>query len=293
MKKTIIIFAAMALHTATLVAQIPNNGFENWTSMGSYNDPDDWDNLNSVTNFSGIFTCTKGTPGSPGTAYIKLTSKTVTGMGVVPGVAATGILDPINMTASGFAYSARPQNLTGKWQYMAGSTADQGFISVILSQWNGTTNSRDTVAYAHYVLPGMVMSWANFTIPLTYKNGNNPDTAVIILSASGSTPVASSYLYIDNLAFSGSVAGMKDQSLVKNFHFYPNPATGIVEVAAELEKSAGAALQLFNMSGALLKEQTVTASGKTQLDVSHFSKGIYLLKITSGMATETKKLVIE
>ena len=54
--------------TLSAFAQIPNNGFENWSSAGSYNNPDSWGNLNSVTSVLSVYTCVKGTPGAVGTA---------------------------------------------------------------------------------------------------------------------------------------------------------------------------------------------------------------------------------
>lgn len=76
----------MAIST-TAFAQIPNSGFENWTTMGSYSNPDNWDQLNAMTNPNSVYTCVKGTPGNPGSSYIKLTSKTVGTMGVMHGLA--------------------------------------------------------------------------------------------------------------------------------------------------------------------------------------------------------------
>ena len=40
-----------------------------------------------------VYTCVKGTPGNPGTSYLKLVSKTVAGFGVVPGVAVCGTIN--------------------------------------------------------------------------------------------------------------------------------------------------------------------------------------------------------
>src|SRR5437667_42356 len=72
------------------------------------------------------------------------------------------------------------------------------------TKWNTATSKRDTIAFKNYALPGMVMSWGTFTIPLTYYSYATPDSAIIVLSASGTTPVVNSYLYVDNLAFSGT-----------------------------------------------------------------------------------------
>ncbi len=159
MKKTIQLSLALSLAYPVSYAQtIPNNGFENWTSMGSYNNVDSWSTLNDMTSTASTYTCVKGTPGNVGTAYIKLTTKTVIGMGVMPGVAFSGEFDYTTMQpTSGFAISTRPQSLSGKWQYMA-SGSDQGFIGVALTKWNSSMMMRDTVAYTYHDLQGMVMS---------------------------------------------------------------------------------------------------------------------------------------
>ena len=112
------------------------------------------------------YTCLKGTPGNVGTAYIKLVSKNVTGMGIMPGIAVSGELDQNTLQpVSGFPFTSRPQNLTGKWQYMA-SGSDQGYIACVLTKWNSAMSMRDTVAFSYHPLTGMAMSWANFSIPL-------------------------------------------------------------------------------------------------------------------------------
>jgi hypothetical protein len=164
MKKWLIIPLILVALADSIFAQIPNNGFENWTSMGSYYLPDGWGNLNPVTNPAGIYTCIKGTPGNPGNSYIKLVSQTVTGMGVVPGIAVSGVLNTTTLLPeSGFAYADRPTSLQGNWQFMASGT-DQGFIAVFLTKWNTLLNRRDTIAGASSPLHGMVMSWQSFEL---------------------------------------------------------------------------------------------------------------------------------
>jgi len=144
MKKITLLFTFSVL-LLSLGAQIPNAGFEDWTSMGSYNNPNDWGTLNDVTMIMSTFTCAKGSPGNPGSSYIKLTSKTVTGMGIVPGIALTGNVDIATLSLTGgFPYTSRPVSLAGNWQYMAFGS-DQGFIAVYLSKWNTASHSRDSV----------------------------------------------------------------------------------------------------------------------------------------------------
>jgi len=298
--KLLFIVAALSLTTAAF-AQIPNNSFENWTTVGSYSDPNSWSTLNATTNPLSIYTCTKGTGGASGggSAYLKLISKTVL-TAVVPAVATTGTINTTSYTVNGgFAYATRPQKLTGSWQYMAYG-GDQGFISVVLSKWNTTTNKRDTVAVAYNALPGMAMSWATFNISLIYLNGNNPDTAQIILSASGAngiSPVNNSYLYVDNMSFIGSVVGIENANHnISQFNLFPNPATDLINVNISFAKPSDLKIQLVDFTGKLVKEINagqVKNNFKTCISTSELAKGIYFLKVISGTSTEIKKVIIE
>ena len=297
MKKTILSIVAVALTSASLFAQIPNNGFENWTSMGSYSNPDGWDQLNNLTASASIYTCTKGTPGFVGTGYLKLVSKTV-GTNVAPGVAVSGLIDVGAMKPkSGFPYTGQPQKLTGSWQYMAGSTSDAGFISVILTKWNSTSMKRDTIAKANQVLSGMVMAWTTFNINLTYKSSALPDSAIIVLSASGTTPVANSYLYVDNLSFAGSVVGINTiDNYVSNINTYPNPASDNINVEFYAQKVSTIKLQLVDITGKLIKEINVgeiQGNYKHTINTTGISKGVYFLKVTANDAVEVKKIIIQ
>lgn len=116
MKKTLSFIVLFLLVINSAYSQIPNGGFENWTSMTTYDLPDGWATLNNKTAVQTMFTATKATPGNPGSSYMKLTSKTINGS-VVPGIAVCGKMDtPTMQPKSGFAYNMGPANFTGKWQ---------------------------------------------------------------------------------------------------------------------------------------------------------------------------------
>mgnify|MGYP001098817988 CR=1 FL=1 len=239
MKKTILSIAVMALTSGSLFAQIPNAGFENWSAVGTYSVPDGWGTLNNTTTLAGIYTVTKATPGSPGASYMKITSKTIA-TSVVGGIAVSGVLDSTTMMPkSGFAFNQRPANLTGKNQYMIYGSSP-GSLSVTLTRWDSGTNSRVIVASGNitHSPSAMAMAWTNFTIPLTYADGNNPDSCIIVLKASGSAPTNNDYLWVDNLAFSGVVTGIQNQeSLLSNVSVFPNPSAELINVNINLTLS--------------------------------------------------------
>ena len=296
MKKSILSIVAIATLSISAHSQIPNNGFEIWTSAGTYSNPASWDQLNSMTTGMSIYTCTKGTPGAVGTAYLKLISKTV-GSTVVPGVAVSGLIDVAAMKPkSGFPYTGQPQKLTGSWQYMA-SGADAGFIAVILTKWNSTLMKRDTIAKAKQTLSGMAMSWSVFNINLTYMSSAMPDSAMIVLSASGTTPVANSYLYVDNLSFSGSVTGINQvENVISNVSVFPNPTTDKINIELNVEKVSTIKFQLLDVVGKLVFESNVGSiqgTYKHTINTTGISKGTYFLKIIANDTSEIKKIIVE
>ncbi len=283
MKTRTILFLTVIFITNSVFAQIPNSGFENWTNPNGYNIPDNWGNLNPVTNSTGIYTCLKGTPGSPGTAYLRLISKAVTGMGVQPGIAVSGVLNTTTFQAvSGFAYADRPVSLKGKWQFMANGS-DKGYISLYLTKWDGALKMRDTIGEVKYPLPGMVMSWQSFTLPISYSSSEIPDSAIIILSASGTIPVAGSYLYVDNLSFFGSTIGLEEQSNQEGLMIFPNPViqNKLVVDCKNREVKADHA-DIMDLHGKVISRKEIkNQSFPVTVDVSNLHAGLYILRITS------------
>ncbi len=297
MKKLVFLFAAVTA-TMTAIAQIPNAGFETWTNTAGYNTPTGWDNLNATTNALSVYTCTKGTPGFVGSSYLQLTSKTVTGLGVAPGVAVSGLIDIANYAPkSGFPNTTRPVSLTGSWQYMAYGS-DAGSVTILLSKWNSTMMMRDTIAYATQTLSGMVMSWASFTIPLTYRSSSFPDSAMIILSASGTTPVNNSYLYVDDLAFAGSVpSGVTSlNSILNDVIVFPNPATTEISVGYSETEAGSMTINISDITGKIISSTTHNSTqGKNSVsfNTASFRKGIYMVTLVSDAGKHTEKIVIE
>lgn len=294
MKKTVFNTLVAVSMAATTYAQLPNPGFENWTSMGSYENPDGWATLNDYTNPAGVYTATKGTPGSPGSAFLKLTSKTA-GPAVVNGIAVSGTFDPTTQQAtSGFAFNQQPASFDGKWQHMIYGSS-QGSINVTLTRWDSGSNSRVIVANANKTLTGMAMSWANFSIPFVYLDNQAPDSCIIVMKASGNAPTPNDYLWVDNLSFNGNVAGIEETASQSAISVYPNPASdqATISVLSPSEKQ----LQVFihSLSGALIVSQSVSVhSGQNTipLDLAKLAPGNYLISIENGENTSVVSFTV-
>jgi hypothetical protein len=295
MKNITTIIAGTVLSVSAF-AQIPNPGFETWVNMGTYENPAQWGTMNNTTKLAAVYTATKGTPGNPGTSYLKLTSKT-TPAGVANGIAVSGKLDSMTMLPkSGFAFSMQPANFTGAWQHMIYGTS-QGSVSVTLTKWNSTTKVREVIATANQTLSGMAMSWANFSIPFSYVSTIVPDSCIIFLKASGATPTNNDYLWVDNLAFSGSVTGVEHLAgFVNGVNVYPNPSIENISIDFNLDKTENVKIQLIDMRGNFVKEDdmgTVNGSATHSMSITGVAKGEYFINVIAGEGSEVKKIIIQ
>lgn len=296
MKKTLVSFLLMSMTSISMFGQILNNGFENWTSMGIYSNPDNWQTLNNYTALAGVFTATKGTPGNPGASYLMLTSKTVSTT-VVNGIAVYGSLDPLTMQGTaGKPFTQQPSRLTGNWQHMIFGSS-QGSILVKLTKWNTATSARDVVATGSVTLSGMAMSWATFTVNLSYSSAVAPDSCMIVLKASGTAPTNNDYLWVDNLAFSGSITGINTiENNISDVSIFPNPATENFTIELNVKKGSPINFKLVDLTGKLIKEINageVFGNYKTSISITDIAKGSYFLKISSDDGLEVKKIMIQ
>lgn len=296
MKKNILSVLTTAFVSLSSFAQIPNFSFENWTTLGAYEVPNQWGTMNNTTATFSVYTATKGSPGNPGSSYLKLTSTTV-GPTVVNGIAVSGKLDSITMKPiSGFPFTGQPASFTGRWQHMIFGNS-QGSLKATLTKWNAVSNKRDTIAIALQGLTGMAMNWANFTINFNYWSSNAPDSCIIELRASGSNPTDQDYLWVDNLAFTGNVTGLKNQNtLINSIVVYPNPGSENITLNLNIKNSSHSLIELIDISGKVILTKDlgiIQGENKQVIDVSTIANGSYFIRVTNENGIESKKIIIE
>jgi len=295
MKKITSIFLVVLANSA--IAQIPNGGFEYWTTGNGVASPNSWSTLNATTVSMGDTTCRMGAPGFVGNGYLKLTSaKAASSNTVIPGIASCGgTIDPTTFKATGgFSFTQRPVNLTGAWQHMVmGNNSTQGFIDVKLTHWDHIQQKRDTVASLHQTLSGMLMSWTNFSIALTYNNTNTPDTCSVVLCASNITNARDGdYLYIDNLGFDGYTTAINSTTeLTDHIRLFPNPAVDAIYVHRD-KTDEETELLIYTENGVLVKSELLKQN-EQKINVSDLSNGCYLVVFTCKQDVFSQKLIIQ
>lgn len=104
-------------------------------------------------------------------------------------------------------------------------------------------------------------------------------------------------LYLSS--FGGNIYKLKGEVIASTqdlnnntFKIYPNPSNEIITIQSETELIND--ISIFDINGRLIYSENIIPSGSIIMDVSKFSKGIYLLEITSEKGTTTvKKLIVK
>jgi len=126
--------------------------------------------------------------------------------------------------------------------------------------------------------------WDQYSVILTQSYGKNgselivkettaPDMRNLLTSAKSKAKIA---------------ATLSD----KPFTVWPNPSTGMFKVSASTTNAG--AIEVYDLMGKRIQQVEMSAGvSEYNIDLSGFSKGIYLINITSGNKTVTQKIVIE
>lgn len=95
-----------------------------------------------------------------------------------------------------------------------------------------------------------------------------------------------------HLIQSTATASITDADLSETLHVFPNPSTGIFTLT--LSNAAEGTVEVLDLLGKKLQTFTLNANTNTyQIDLSGYAKGMYVINITAGGKTQSKKVVLE
>lgn len=131
---------------------------------------------------------------------------------------------------------------------------------------------------------GYQTAWNTFTI--VSNSGGGKNAKFVDLRVQMSKEVNT--YYIDNLSLASS-ATLSIKSFEKiGVSMYPNPVSSFFNIKSS---SSIENISLHSLTGELLLTKKAN-SNEFQLDVSSYSKGMYLLRVTNTKGTSTSKLLI-
>jgi len=198
-KFTLLTLMVAALFTAS-AQQIPNGGFESWSSAVS---PASWTSIEDLLGLStNIFTYKDSVDFVQGAASLKLVSDSLSlepQAGVIGGIISlgTGALVGNSISFHGVPFTSRPDTLEFEYQLTSPGT-DTAVIEIILTK-GGVTQ----VLGAEFLLTETNV-WSPVNIPLAQfydTAGVLPDTLIIQFQSSHKAPVKGTTLHVDAMRF--------------------------------------------------------------------------------------------
>jgi hypothetical protein len=264
---------------------IPNNSFENWSSVGSYSDPTEWTTPNSTSYVFPFYvlTVTESSESADGTKSARLETKDILDI-PVPGLLTLGelnvnVFENTSSITGGVPFSYRPEKITGFYKYSPASN-DSLLIAVFLLKFNNTTLQSDTIGIGAFSSPETINEFTDFEANIEYDNEEMPDSMnIIVMSSDVTNPVVGSVLHIDNLSFSYGVG--TEQLFEENvFRVFPNPFQN--EIFIETTGSKRTEVRIFDITGKLIFVKTLNPKTKIKkIITNNIPSGVYLLNVNN------------
>lgn len=175
---------------------------------------------------------------------------------------------------------------------------------IVYVQDHANFSAKHNITTSATIIDYATTSDANYILRQGTKTGHTADDWIVSANGSGSSvpnwifSTSSAKVYPDEfLGWEGikdvygqlnptAAALSVDDFFSSKVSVYPNPVNEFVTISSELEINK---LEIYNLLG-----KRVISSSKlvdNNLDISSLSKGVYLLKLTSGESVATRKLI--
>lgn len=270
--------------SAAMLAQIPNDGFENWTN----GEPDNWLTDNAPTFYTPV---TQTSDAHSGSSAVQGTVVSFSGTAIAP-ILLSGT------DGFGFPFTDRPASIHGYYKF---TPVNDDYFELIV----GFTKNGET-AGAGAVILGAASSYTEFSTDITWIIPDNPDTAIILITVSNNSSVANvgTTFYLDDLSFSDVTAVQFNNNVPAEFNLaqnYPNPFNPSTVISYTVPKESFVTLKVYNLLGqevaSLVNEEQPSGSYKVDFSASGISgtnltSGVYLYTLTAGSFVQTRKMML-
>jgi hypothetical protein len=277
-----LLVAICILPFAILKAQVPNGGFENWTS----GNPDNWYN----SNLTGIgIPVTQYTPGHTGIC--------AKGQPVFSAIL-NDTLPPLLMsgTTPGNGFPISQAYATLEFYYQCNLTNADLFSATVVMYDAGNS----PIGGGNEDMAASASGWTHKSISIGYSNSNPPAYAQISFtllpdaSSSATQPSLSSTFLVDDVSLTG-VAAVTEITGGNNFAtVFPNPAKDAVAVSVNNSVNGIADVVVYDLLGNVVKKFSsamTTTRYEQKFSVAGLPAGIYPVRITSGKKQWMGKIV--
>lgn len=276
--------AVFVVCTSVCLSQIPNAGFENWTTdVDGNNNPDGWLTLNNSPSV-----CVEpATPSHGGSLAMKVKTLDLT-VTTIPGIA---------FVETAYAFSETPKKF-GAWVKSTIMTGDTAIIIIVLMKGETPVATTDSCTFK------IGTSYGSFTyleFPIGVVSGEIPDSLYIMVASGLGSSQVGTEIIVDDMAFifdpATSIAA--EPALPLSFSLgqnFPNPFNPSTKISFDIPESGMTTLAVYDLLG---RQVAVLASGflpagthARVFNAEHLPSGVYVYLLRSGSFQATKRLMV-
>jgi hypothetical protein len=130
---------------------------------------------------------------------------------------------------------------------------------------------------------------------VTYSTAGEKDIKVLITRRSGTLNCDTLIIKHLNVVDTTTHTGLQERNGFASFSVYPNPANDVLHIVCQPKKAGKVNVQVCDITGRVVWESTgeQLPEYREDVDVSSFQSGLYLVRVMSSDALQTKKVIIE
>lgn len=294
-KITLLLFLLLFI-VIKIQAQIPNGGFENWTTFTGYETPSGiWTCFNNASNGS-FYAITKSTDAHTGNYALKISNSYPCNLSSEPykfGAVFTTSkgtyslpLSPTTMFDPSIERSGHPIGLNGYYKFtQGGSGTDIDTMRILVSLYK----IGQEVASVQFKNTATVPNWTQFTIDFpTYLDSEVDSIGIVINACQPWDGVkGNSSVLVDDFEFKYSSTGFKEaEKSNPKYIIYPNPVSSSFKVNSLI---GSANISIIDFTGKLLFSKNIIAN--ENIDISILKTGIYIINIQTSDGVQSVELI--
>lgn len=270
----------------------PNGSFENWVDFSNEEAPG-WLSSNFFTIPVSDTSVTKSEDSYSGDYAVRLKNYPTIWEDTL-GFITNGFLGP-DGASGGMATDAIPEKIFGYYKYTPINN-DTAIAYIALYRYNQNTQQTDTLEQQIFKMVEN-SEYTYFEIPINYYQLPYPDTVNISFGASNflreETIVGlGSTLFIDEVGMTFKPVGTGERSIPVPPVVYPNPVSGMLNIAAQLKSGEKTYFMVYDAFGRLVNGIPVFQS-TFQYDVHSLSPGIYFFNIIQGSDAASGSFIVK
>lgn len=163
---------------------------------------------------------------------------------------------------------------------------DTALVGVLFENFAGDIIGGQNMAFVN---ADNTTSWTPVSVPISALTGTANKMIIQALSSNTNTPIAGSWIEVDNFEVVTSQASSVSEFSMDDISLYPNPASEVINIQTSQEAES---IVINSMEGRVVYSSDLNGT-KTSIDVSSFDAGVYYYTVTNKSGDKARSSFVK